>query len=444
MVDDLFDFSDADLSEIKDDDKNAYIRNSEKGIKLISEILPSPYNKTFGRYDNHRVIGNIKKILDKRIWRTQKYVATDIKKSEILIEKLMSQLEESRKIELLRGKSIVGMGGKFSAGKSGFINSMLNKTENISLLKEDQNPTTSIPTYITWGKCQKINAYCGAQTFPMDIEAMQAITYEFYRKYKIGFSRYINSIAIHTNTFPQKFKDKLVFLDTPGYNNAKEDETSNLTDREIAMNQLKVADFIIWLIDSGTGTVTKDDLDFIYDLGSDVPILFVFTKADKLMDKEMVNIVTEAEKTLKDANINVYGVTAYSSYYKTEYLERNLVDDFLNTAAKNDNRKNDLDTIIDQFVFDLFQKLLSSRQDFFEQRKQISQLIRGTDEIDAIRLLSRRYSAVCAMLKSVNDNIKEFYSLVMDLKQDLLNVQMYSNCVKIQKILLDQTKNQAT
>lgn len=39
MVDDLFDFSDADLSEIKDDDKNAYIRNSEKGIKLISEIF---------------------------------------------------------------------------------------------------------------------------------------------------------------------------------------------------------------------------------------------------------------------------------------------------------------------------------------------------------------------------------------------------------------------
>lgn len=431
-----FNFSDADVDEIENnaDDESIYIRDSNKGLELISKILPS-YNNYCSDHSKNSSIQNIKNLLSKRIWKTQKHVATDIIQSEQLIEKLVSQLEESKKIKLLQGKSIIGMGGKFSAGKSGFINSILNQKEQISLLKEDQNPTTSIPTYLTFGTSQEIKAYCGTRVLPMDIEAMQAITYGFYRKYKIGFSRYINSIAIHTNTFPPKLKDKVVLLDTPGYNNAKEDETSNLTDREVALNQLKVADFIIWVIDIDSGVVESDDLAFIRELDNQIPILFVFAKADKRTDEQIKNIVTEAEKILKNTGINVYGVTAYSSIYAKEYLGRNLLDAFLRMAVANNNRKNDLDIEIDKLINDLYQNLQLKQEKYLEQRKQIAHSIHDTDEIYPLKLISKKYRDVSSSLKNINDNILEFESLMMNLKEDLLNMHMYENCVKIQSII---------
>ena len=95
-------------------------------------------------------------------------------------------------ISLLNKKRI---GGKFSAGKSKFINSILNTEERI--LPEDQNPTTSIPTYLMYGENEQILAYTSENlNVSLDKEALQALTHKFFEKYKIGFSSFINSLII--------------------------------------------------------------------------------------------------------------------------------------------------------------------------------------------------------------------------------------------------------
>lgn len=54
----------------------------------------------------------------------------------------------------LAAKVIVGVGGAFSAGKSSFLNSVLGR----KILSVEIDPTTSIPTYLMYGDCQRIKA----------------------------------------------------------------------------------------------------------------------------------------------------------------------------------------------------------------------------------------------------------------------------------------------
>ena len=111
---------------------------------------------------------------------------------QIKLSLLSDKLIEQKKYKALKGKSIVGIGGKFSAGKSKFINSILNAEEGI--LPEDQNPTTSIPTYLMYGEDEQILAYTNENlNISLDKEALQALTHKFFEKYKLGFSSFINS-----------------------------------------------------------------------------------------------------------------------------------------------------------------------------------------------------------------------------------------------------------
>ena len=57
--------------------------------------------------------------------------------------------------------------------------------------------------------------------------------------------------------------NEFVFLDTPGYNKPIEDSLANLSDRNISIEQLKIVDYIIWLIDMDNGTIQADDIDFL-------------------------------------------------------------------------------------------------------------------------------------------------------------------------------------
>ena len=62
------------------------------------------------------------------------------------LQEIIAKLRSSPMAKELSDKCVIGVGGKFSAGKSCFINSLISTDKQ--LLTEGQNPTTSIPTYI--------------------------------------------------------------------------------------------------------------------------------------------------------------------------------------------------------------------------------------------------------------------------------------------------------
>ena len=359
--------------------ENQYIIDPSSGLNLICEILPKNMQKKTDKIDN---------MLDKQLVRTISYIEDaniDLLGLEKRLQKLSDQIVEYKKIKLLTNKTVVGVGGRFSAGKSAFINSLLNNSGDGIVLPENQNPTTSIPTYILSGEENKIQAYLkDDRILLLKAEASAALTHEFYEKYKIGFSRFIRNLVVYRNDFPENFSEKIVLLDTPGYNKSDIDATDALSDEYLSSKQLKAIDRLIWLVDIDNGTIQDKDLQFINKLVTDKPILFIFNKADLKTDEEIKKVLSTSKKIIADNHINAFGITAYSSRDKKEYFKKDIISCFFDQAVGDAGRKKgvqeeleEIKKIIEKMLIDKYEKMII-------ERNKLGSLILHTNDINEI------------------------------------------------------------
>ena len=359
--------------------ENQYIIDPSSGLNLICEILPKNMQKKTDKIDN---------MLDKQLVRTISYIEDaniDLLGLEKRLQKLSDQIVEYKKIKLLTNKTVVGVGGRFSAGKSAFINSLLNNSGDEIVLPENQNPTTSIPTYILSGEENKIQAYLkDDRILLLKAEASAALTHEFYEKYKIGFSRFIRNLVVYRNDFPENFSEKIVLLDTPGYNKSDIDATDALSDEYLSSKQLKAIDRLIWLVDIDNGTIQDKDLQFINKLVTDKPILFIFNKADLKTDEEIKKVLSTSKKIIADNHINAFGITAYSSRDKKEYFKKDIISCFFDQAVGDAGRKKgvqeeleEIKKIIEKMLIDKYEKMII-------ERNKLGSLIFHTNDINEI------------------------------------------------------------
>lgn len=359
--------------------ENQYIIDPSSGLNLICEILPKNMQKKTDKIDN---------MLDKQLVRTISYIEDaniDLLGLEKRLQKLSDQIVEYKKIKLLTNKTVVGVGGRFSAGKSAFINSLLNNSGDEIVLPENQNPTTSIPTYILSGEENKIQAYLkDDRILLLKAEASAALTHEFYEKYKIGFSRFIRNLVVYRNDFPENFSEKIVLLDTPGYNKSDIDATDALSDEYLSSKQLKAIDRLIWLVDIDNGTIQDKDLQFINKLVTDKPILFIFNKADLKTDEEIKKVLSTSKRIIADNHINAFGITAYSSRDKKEYFKKDIISCFFDQAVGDAGRKKgvqeeleEIKKIIEKMLIDKYEKMII-------ERNKLGSLILHTNDINEI------------------------------------------------------------
>lgn len=359
--------------------ENQYIIDPSSGLNLICEILPKNMQKKTDKIDN---------MLDKQLVRTISYIEDaniDLLGLEKRLQKLSDQIVEYKKIKLLTNKTVVGVGGRFSTGKSAFINSLLNNSGDEIVLPENQNPTTSIPTYILSGEENKIQAYLkDDRILLLKAEASAALTHEFYEKYKIGFSRFIRNLVVYRNDFPENFSEKIVLLDTPGYNKSDIDATDALSDEYLSSKQLKAIDRLIWLVDIDNGTIQDKDLQFINKLVTDKPILFIFNKADLKTDEEIKKVLSTSKKIIADNHINAFGITAYSSRDKKEYFKKDIISCFFDQAVGDAGRKKgvqeeleEIKKIIEKMLIDKYEKMII-------ERNKLGSLILHTNDINEI------------------------------------------------------------
>lgn len=255
---------------------------------------------------------------------------------------LKDKMYEQSKMKLLSQKCVIGIGGKFSAGKSCFINSILED----DILPEELVPTTSIATYIT-KDIEEEQLF--ANTFNdmdvrLDREAIQAITHLFNEKYNLGFSHIIRYLLIKTS---QLSYDNLVLLDTPGY--SKDDSTivKESQDKMVAKINLKTADYVIWLIDIGNGTINYSDLDFLQELDQCHAILVVLNKCDKLIEQEYKEVIHQCQSELKKRSLKFFDVVAYSAREKKEYGS-NSIERFFIEANSYRKQKEDMNVQIEE------------------------------------------------------------------------------------------------
>lgn len=321
------------FSDIVIPDANMYIADENKAVELLAELIANKKNTSI----------RMKRKIEYKINKLFSLF------SEVTIENktelynrfldLCSRLSERQKIQKLQDKVVVSFGGKVSAGKSKFINTISGIGDKLPV---DQKTTTAIPTYIIKARENHVhaNSVYGYSTV-ISTEALNAMAHEFDTVYGIGFPAFVDSIIIESKEYA--LPDEIALLDTPGYTKYDDENNSRkvISDREKAFEQLSVSDYLIWLIDIDGGAITKDDILFIESLRIKTPILIVFTKADLKPESEIQQIIEVAKKTVKNTAISCFGITAYSANNKREYGAE-IISKFLDYTIKGTVRNNDI------------------------------------------------------------------------------------------------------
>lgn len=408
-----FDIDNFDIDEISVDiDKNPYLDDSNKGLELIGKLLSKNNNS-----DKKRKIYKLDNLLDRKLLSTvsEMKVSNELKYYEKL-NNLSDKLFEQNKVQLLNYKTVVGVGGKFSAGKSKFINAILAD----DILPEDQNPTTSIPTYIVNSDEDTIRAYTfNNQDIELDLQAAQAITHAFYEKYKLGFSQFINNLVIKSSSIDYK---SLAILDTPGYTKYDSNKKKTVSDEIKAFEQLKTVDFLIWLVDIENGVLQEKDIDFIRSLKLENPILIVFNKADKKSEDLIRNIVENTIKVLNNTDIKCYGVTAYSSFYYKEYLNKNLIKEFLSMADNYKRGKENITAQIKDITRALENELSIIGNKAIEERNFLGNIIFRSEDVLEVKALTNIYSEAMDKVKDINSCAREFKHIKSTINEMLRDI----------------------
>ena len=407
---DLWDMTDAAVAngEYQNDAENPYLASPEKSLELIARLLPKVQLD-----EASKKLRKIERMLSgERLLSALRNTSGSVGR----LARLSEKIAEYKKIEMLAGKNIMGVGGKFSAGKSCFINSLLGVGE-YKILPEDVDTTTSIPTYILGGVAdEEIYAYLGRETVKLDLEALQAMTHQFFNRYGIGFSRFVKNIVLRTPDFPPNLSGTLALLDTPGYNKSSRNTKADLTDEFTAEQQLKAVDFLIWLTDIDGGTIHEEDIKFIGRLSlSETPVLLVFNKADKKTESECRSIVEESRDILKKRGINIYGVTAYSSRDRREYDEKNLVHEFLEYSAKPKAKKG-LGDELEDIICEIDAELEKEGKASEVRRNGLGDAICRSEDILDIKSMADFYSKACQMKRQLDMDRENFQAIAKEIR----------------------------
>ena len=206
----------------------------------------------------------------------------------------------------LAQKVVIGIGGKFSAGKSTLINTLLGKKQLVTEI----DPTTSLPTYLLQGNEPSVTALnLFNKKVNLSMEEFQTLTHDEKQNYGSQIGSLLTSAFI---TDPEFKWQNLALLDTPGYTKPEDNDHSARTDESVARSQLNAAQFIVWLVSAEDGTIKEDDLQFLASLNADIPRLVLINKSDTKTPDDVANIVALVKKTLADRNLPAVDVIPVS------------------------------------------------------------------------------------------------------------------------------------
>ncbi len=229
----------------------------------------------------------------------------------LMLQEIQKELQLVASYPSLFQKTIVAVGGGFSAGKSTFLNNLLGLKLK---LPEDMNPTTAIPTYCLKGEREVLmgrsqnGGVVELPDFSFDHETLNAFGFDL---------KSIMPFMILSAPLPFKH---LCFIDTPGYNPFNQGYTGG--DKEASKKSLKHAKHILWLVSCERGGIESGDLEFLQELYEEGKQVFiVLSRADRRTKSQLEEVAKKIRETLKDNGIEFKGIGAYSTTRYQEYKE---------------------------------------------------------------------------------------------------------------------------
>ncbi|MGL2660180.1 dynamin family protein [Helicobacter pylori] len=227
----------------------------------------------------------------------------------LTLQEIKKELQLVASYPSLFQKTIVAVGGGFSAGKSTFLNNLLGLKLK---LPERMNPTTAIPTYCLKGKKEVLMGF--SQNGGMVELPHLAFDHQFLESLGFNLKEIMPFMLLSAPSVPFEF---LCFIDTPGFNSANQGYTDG--DKEASKESLKHAKHILWFISCESGEIHKDDLDYLQELYEEGKQVFiVLSRADSRTKRQLEEIAIKIKETLEDKGIEFLGIGAYSA---TRYQE---------------------------------------------------------------------------------------------------------------------------
>ncbi len=258
------------------------------------------------------------------------------------LQELDNELQLVASYPSLFQKSMVAVGGGFSAGKSSFLNHLLGLNLPIGLDK-----TTAIPTYCLKGEREVLmgrsqnGGVVELPDFSFDHKTLNAFDFDL---------KSIMPFMILSAPLPFKH---LCFIDTPGYNPSNQGYTGG--DRQASEEYLANAKYILLVIDCQHGTIQSDDLDYLQELYEEhgKQVFIVLNKADRKTKNDLEKIATNIREILEDKGVEICGIGAYSSknYEKCKEINENSsiftpLEGFLCSLDKKSEKQNEILSVL--------------------------------------------------------------------------------------------------
>ncbi len=230
----------------------------------------------------------------------------------LTLQEIQKELQLVASYPSLFQKTIVAVGGGFSAGKSTFLNNLLGLKLK---LPEHIDPTTAIPTYCLKGKKEVLMGF--SQNGGMVELPNLAFDHQFLKSLGFNLKEIMPFMLLSAPSAPFEF---LCFIDTPGYNPGNQGYTGG--DKEASKESLKHAKHILWLVSCERGGIESDDLEFLQELYEEGKQVFiVLSRADRRTKSQLEEVAIKIRETLKDHGIEFLGIGAYSATRYQEYKE---------------------------------------------------------------------------------------------------------------------------
>ncbi len=290
-----------------------------------------------------------------------------LKEKEIVLlelQEIKKELQLVASYPSLFQKNMVAVGGGFSAGKSSFLNNVLGLKLPIGLDK-----TTAIPTYCLRGEREVLmgrsqnGGVVELPDFSFDHKTLNA--FDFDLKSIMPF------MILSSPTMLMLFKH-LCFIDTPGFNSAKQGYTDG--DEQASKESLKHAEHILWLISCERGGIETGDLDYLQELYEEGKQVFiVLSRADLRTKSALEEIAIKIKETLEDRGIEFSGIGAYSAtrYQEIkEFSEKSPIFDSIEKFLKKLNKRSEKQNEILSVLYNVhlaYEKAIEQGADQFKR-----------------------------------------------------------------------------
>ncbi len=263
----------------------------------------------------------------------------------LTLQEIKKELQLVASYPSLFQKTIVAVGGGFSAGKSTFLNNLLGLKLK---LPEHIDPTTAIPTYCLKGKKEVLMGF--SQNGGMVELPHLAFNHQFLKSLGFNLKEIMPFMLLSAPNVPFEF---LCFIDTPGFNPANQGYTGG--DKEASKESLKHAKHILWLVSCESGGIESDDLEFLQELYEEEgkQVFIVLSRADRRTKSQLEVVAKKIRETLKDNGIEFLGIDAYSATRYQEYKEFsekshvfNSLEKFLKKLNQRSEKQNEILSVL--------------------------------------------------------------------------------------------------